>query len=83
MQETIVMWFLGGLLILGITIILYSSTEVMTIRIYNQLWRKICRVIITAIIVAIGFGIYWHYNHSGKVQMKEDILYVKPKAKHS
>lgn len=60
----------------GVGVIFYSFAGVFT-------QKKLYRWLITILLALLCVFFYWLANKPSKVvQMKEDILYVKPKAKH-
>jgi hypothetical protein len=59
---------------LGVLCMFYAFAAVIT-------KKKIWKYVITIIMAALVVFIYWEINKPKVVQMKEDVLYIKPKAK--
>jgi hypothetical protein len=69
------MWFAAFIPFVGVGCIFYAFAGAFT-------KKKINKYLITILLVVLSFFIYWLINKPSKVvHMREDVIYVKPKAK--
>jgi len=70
-----VMWFLGILVISGVSVMLY---HLLLLFFMENTRKKLICGIITAVVVGTSILLYINHDRQNTIQMEEDILYIKP-----
>ena len=73
--NTMVMWFLGALVITGVSVMLYHLLLLFFME--NPRKKLICGII-TAIVVGTSVFLYINHDRQNMIQMEEEVLYIKP-----